>query len=105
MKESTLHDWNVSPQQAVVIQHEMRAKVLLAPLDREITTIAGADISYNKLSDVLHAAIVVGNSRVVCAVGELGWIGRRGRGGAGGNGFGAVDRSLSGAKRCLDGSQ
>lgn len=54
-----LHEWNVSPSEAVAIQRELRDKVLLAPLESDIHTIAGADISYNKYSDVLYAAIVV----------------------------------------------
>ena len=42
------HDWNLSPQDAVKLQQELRHKVLLQPLDRDIKLVAGADISFNK---------------------------------------------------------
>jgi deoxyribonuclease V len=54
-----LHDWDLSPREAVQLQKTLRERVRLAPLGREIETVAGADISFNKFSPVLYAGIVV----------------------------------------------
>ena len=54
-----LHDWDLSPREAVELQKSLRERVRLEPLTREIGTVAGADISFNKYSPVLYAGIVV----------------------------------------------
>jgi deoxyribonuclease V len=54
-----LHDWDLSPREAVELQKTLRERVRLEPLGREIETVAGADISFNKFSPVLYAGIVV----------------------------------------------
>jgi deoxyribonuclease V len=43
----------------VELQKSLRERVRLAPLKKQIKTIAGADISFNKFSTVLYAGIVV----------------------------------------------
>lgn len=54
-----LHDWNVSPEEATVLQKEFRDRLRIQPLDRPIKTVAGADISFNKYSETVYAGIVV----------------------------------------------
>jgi deoxyribonuclease V len=54
-----LHDWDVTPREAVELQKSLRERVRLTPLEREVETIAGADISFNKFSPVVYAGIVV----------------------------------------------
>ncbi len=54
-----LHDWNLSPREAVELQKRLREQVRIAPLGREIKTIAGADISFNKFDPTVYAGIVV----------------------------------------------
>src|SRR5215207_3620001 len=54
-----LHDWTVTPREAVELQKSLRERVRLAPLSRPVETIAGADISFNKFSPVVYAGIVV----------------------------------------------
>jgi deoxyribonuclease V len=54
-----LHDWNVTPREAVELQQNLRERVRVVPLAREIETVAGADISFNKFSPVVYAGIVV----------------------------------------------
>jgi deoxyribonuclease V len=49
----------VTPREAVELQKSLRARVRLAPLERAVETIAGADISFNKFSPVVYAGIVV----------------------------------------------
>lgn len=55
----TIHDWNLSPLAAVQMQHELRARIRIEPLSAPIETIAGADVSFNKFSPLIYAAIVV----------------------------------------------
>lgn len=43
----------------MILQRELAAQVRLAPLSGPPQTIAGADISYNKFSDIIYAGIVV----------------------------------------------
>jgi deoxyribonuclease V len=54
-----MHDWNLTPRQAIELQKELRAEVRVEPLARKIETIAGADISFNKFSPTVYAGIVV----------------------------------------------
>jgi deoxyribonuclease V len=49
----------MTPREAVELQKSLRERVSLRPLDREIETVAGADISFNKYEPTLYAGIVV----------------------------------------------
>ena len=53
------HDWDLTPREAIKIQEQMRSLVQIEPLAREIHTIAGADLSYNKFSQTIYTGIVV----------------------------------------------
>lgn len=55
----SLHDWNLSPPQAVQLQQQLRERVCITPLIKPVKTIAGADISFNKYSPLVYAAVVV----------------------------------------------
>lgn len=54
-----LHDWKVSPREAVELQKSLRERVRLVPLAKKIRTIAGTDISFNKFEPTVYAGIVV----------------------------------------------
>ncbi len=54
-----LHLWNLSPREAVALQKELRNRVLVGAPTRPIETVAGADISFDKGSERIYAAIVV----------------------------------------------
>jgi len=54
-----LNSWNLTPKEAVEAQKEWRQFVRIQPLTREVKTIAGADISFNKFSEVVYSGIVV----------------------------------------------
>lgn len=54
-----LHEWNLTPHEAVELQKQLRERVRIAPLTRKIETVAGADISFNKFSPVMYAGVVV----------------------------------------------
>lgn len=50
---------NLTPGEAVANQKELRQQLNLSTLQKEITTIGGADISFNKYSTTVYAGIVV----------------------------------------------
>jgi len=50
---------HLAPAQAIAYQHELRKQVNIRPLDKPIKVIAGADISFNKYSDIVYAGIVL----------------------------------------------
>ena len=54
-----LNSWNLTPREAVALQKELRERVEIHPLESEPQTVAGADISFDKYSDVIFAGIVV----------------------------------------------
>ncbi|HEX8889020.1 MAG TPA: deoxyribonuclease V [Pyrinomonadaceae bacterium] len=54
-----LHDWEMTPREAVELQKTLRERVRLRPLTKKIRTIAGADISFNKFEPTVYAGIVV----------------------------------------------
>jgi len=53
------HEWEVTIPEATRIQKEMRSLVRLEPLAHAPKTIAGADLSFNRFSDIFHACVVV----------------------------------------------
>ncbi|HEY0546804.1 MAG TPA: deoxyribonuclease V [Pyrinomonadaceae bacterium] len=58
-KYEKLHEWKMTPREAVGLQKSLRERVRLRPLERPVETIAGADISFNKFSETIYAGIVV----------------------------------------------
>lgn len=59
MTPQVLHDWNLTPREAIEVQQRLRGLVRIEPLARDVRTIGGADISFNKFSEIVFAAIVV----------------------------------------------
>lgn len=45
--------------EATEVQHELRTKVLIQPIDYPVDIIAGADISFNRFSTTVYAGIVL----------------------------------------------
>jgi len=55
-----LHRWDVTPQEAIRIQQDLRTKIVTLDDDRtDFRTVGGMDVSYDKRSPWLCAAIVV----------------------------------------------
>lgn len=54
-----LHAWGLSATEAVALQKQLRACLIDCPLPESVRTVAGADISYDKGSDQLYAAVIV----------------------------------------------
>jgi deoxyribonuclease V len=59
MKIHPLHSWNVTIPQATELQRELAATVDVRPPLKHCELIAGADISYNRFSPIMYAAVVV----------------------------------------------
>jgi deoxyribonuclease V len=59
MKYRNLHPWNVTPQQAMKIQAELRAQVVLKSDPREVNLIAGADIALDQDTNKGYAGVIV----------------------------------------------
>jgi deoxyribonuclease V len=54
-----LHEWSLTPREAVELQKKLRERVRITPLRKKIETIAGADISFNKFDPTIYTAVVV----------------------------------------------
>jgi len=60
MLQKPLHSWKVTPKEAIEIQQRLRSAVILEPCDlSQVKLVAGADVSYDKGSDKIFAAVVV----------------------------------------------
>lgn len=59
MEEDNLKYDELNLAEAKVIQSELRERILIEPLTKPIQTIAGADISLNRFSEIIFAGIVV----------------------------------------------
>lgn len=44
------HAWNLSPKEAVMLQHKLQSEVVLTPLTKPIRLIGGADVSMNRFA-------------------------------------------------------
>lgn len=58
MRVRTLHSWNVSPSEAVVIQLRLRSQLRLHGA-RPFATIAGVDVAYDEARKLMFAGVVV----------------------------------------------
>ncbi|HZT58085.1 MAG TPA: deoxyribonuclease V [Pyrinomonadaceae bacterium] len=54
-----LHEWSLTPREAIELQKRLRERVRIVPLKKRIETVAGADISFNKFDPVVYAGVVV----------------------------------------------
>jgi deoxyribonuclease V len=60
MKIKFLHDWNLSPQQAIEIQKQLRYEVESQDrFDETVKTVAGIDLGYDVKNDTSRAVVVV----------------------------------------------
>ncbi len=60
MRIKPLHAWDVSPREAIEIQLRLREQLRFTPLAVErVRWVAGADVSFDKGSDTIFAAVVV----------------------------------------------
>ncbi|MFO8010405.1 MAG: deoxyribonuclease V [Dehalococcoidia bacterium] len=55
----SLHNWRLTPSQAVAIQNELSGLVIREELPRDVRTIAGVDISISRQNRVARGAVVI----------------------------------------------
>jgi deoxyribonuclease V len=59
MRARSLHPWNVNSREAIRIQERLRAHISLINSARNVSSVAGADVSYSKRDEDGIAAVVV----------------------------------------------
>lgn len=59
MEPKILHSWNVSPQEALLIQKRLKKQISLVPTGQRIRWVGAGDVSYAKGDDRLFGAMVV----------------------------------------------
>jgi deoxyribonuclease V len=73
MKLKLLHGWDVTPQQAVAMQHALRERLVLrAPPGLKVTRVAGADISTERDNDTGYGGFVVLDASSLTPVAQQG---------------------------------
>ena len=70
----SLHEWNLSPTEAVALQQQLRSQIRIGPLIKTPQTIAGCDISFNKFEETVYAGIVVLNLETLETIEEAGVV-------------------------------
>jgi deoxyribonuclease V len=69
-----LHEWNLTPREAVELQKRLRERVRVEPLKKKVETVAGADISFNKFDPTIYTGIVVLRLPTLEVVEEVGIV-------------------------------
>jgi deoxyribonuclease V len=76
MEFATLHRWDVTPAEARALQKSLAAQVDVSMPLGPWRTLAAADVSYNKYSEWLHAAVVVVRAETFEVVERVGVVGQ-----------------------------
>jgi deoxyribonuclease V len=69
-----LHEWDLTPREAVELQKKLRERVRITPLKEKVETVAGADISFNKFDPTIYTGIVVLRLPTLEVVEEVGLV-------------------------------
>jgi deoxyribonuclease V len=73
MELKLVHDWDVTPQQAVALQHSLREQLVLrAPPGLKVSRVAGADISTERGNDTGYGGFVVLDAMSLTPVAQQG---------------------------------
>ncbi len=59
MNVRNLHSWDVTPAEAIANQKSLAGLVNIRPLNKHVKTVAGIDLSFDKHSNLLFAAVLV----------------------------------------------
>ena len=70
-----MHEWSLTPREAVELQKRLRELVRVTPLKKKVETVAGADISFNKFDPTIYTAVVVLRLPTLEVVEEVGIVG------------------------------
>lgn len=59
LKQSVVHNWDLSPHEAVVLQQELRARVIRANQFGPVRYVAGIDVGFEQQGAITRAAVAV----------------------------------------------
>lgn len=71
---NSLHEWQVTPAEAVTLQQQLRSQIRIQPLTKPPKTIAGCDISFNKFEETVYAGVVVLDLETLETIEEAGVV-------------------------------
>ncbi|MCS7338995.1 MAG: endonuclease V, partial [Verrucomicrobiae bacterium] len=54
-----IHDWRISPRDAIALQRELARRVEIVPLDRPVRYVAGLDAAFSKDDKLCFGAVVL----------------------------------------------
>lgn len=76
MRIEPLHTWDLNPTEARELQRELAGKIDTTKRLKSWKTLAAADVSYNKFSEWLYAAVVVVRAETFELVERVGVVGK-----------------------------
>jgi deoxyribonuclease V len=59
MSKSALHEWNLTPEQAIALQRELAKQIIHEDRLEEVRHVAGVDMAINEGNGMAHAAVVL----------------------------------------------
>ncbi|MFQ5862227.1 MAG: deoxyribonuclease V [Candidatus Brocadiales bacterium] len=70
MRYRELHPWDVSYKDAVLLQKELRGRLIIKSLPGRPRIVAGADVSYSKLTSKVYASVIIMDFRSMSVIEE-----------------------------------
>jgi len=59
MKPVRFHSWNISPNEAIAIQNNLRRKIIFSPVDEDIRFVGGTAVALDAEKSIIHAALTI----------------------------------------------
>ena len=59
MKPVRFHSWNISPNEAVAIQNNLRGKIVFSSISNDIQYIGGTAVAFDARKNIIHAALTI----------------------------------------------
>ena len=59
MKPVRFHSWNISPNEAIAIQNNLREKIVFSSISNDIQYIGGTSVAFDAGKNIIHAALTI----------------------------------------------
>ena len=59
MKPVRFHSWNISPNEAIAIQNNLREKIVFSSIGNDIQYIGGTAVAFDAGKNIIHAALTI----------------------------------------------
>ena len=59
MKPVRFHSWNISPNEAIAIQNNLREKIIFSSISNDIQYIGGTAVAFDAGKNIIHAALTI----------------------------------------------